>query len=96
MISKGLTGASTKPIILAILRRKESYGYEIIQEVKDLTGGRARLVGADALSVPQEAREGRPGQVPVAAFGHRSAEKILPALRSGTAVSSVLLSLFLS
>jgi PadR family transcriptional regulator PadR len=39
MISKALTGASTKPIILAILKRGESYGYEIIQQVKDLTGG---------------------------------------------------------
>jgi PadR family transcriptional regulator len=39
MISKALTGASTKPIILAILRRGESYGYEIIQQVRDITGG---------------------------------------------------------
>ena len=39
MISKALTGASTKPIILAILKRGESYGYEIIQQVKDITGG---------------------------------------------------------
>jgi PadR family transcriptional regulator PadR len=39
MISRALTGASTKPIILAILKRGESYGYEIIQRVKDLTGG---------------------------------------------------------
>ncbi len=39
MISKALTGASTKPIILAILRRGESYGYEIIQQVKDMTSG---------------------------------------------------------
>jgi PadR family transcriptional regulator len=39
MISKALTGASTKPIILAILKRGESYGYEIIQQVKDFTGG---------------------------------------------------------
>jgi DNA-binding PadR family transcriptional regulator len=39
MISKALTGASTKPIILAILKRGESYGYEIIQKVKDITGG---------------------------------------------------------
>ena len=39
MISKALTGASTKPIVLAILKRGESYGYEIIQQVKDLTGG---------------------------------------------------------
>jgi PadR family transcriptional regulator PadR len=39
MISKALTGASTKPIILAILKKGESYGYEIIQQVKNLTGG---------------------------------------------------------
>jgi PadR family transcriptional regulator, regulatory protein PadR len=39
MISKALTGASTKPLILAILKRGESYGYEIIQQVRDITGG---------------------------------------------------------
>src|SRR5512136_1817268 len=39
MISKALTGASTKPIILAILKKGESYGYEIIQQVKDMTAG---------------------------------------------------------
>ncbi len=39
MISKALTGASTKPIILAILKREESYGYQIIQRVKEITGG---------------------------------------------------------
>ena len=39
MISKALTGASTKPIILAILKREESYGYQIIQQVKEITGG---------------------------------------------------------
>jgi len=39
MISKALTGASTKPIILAILKRGESYGYEIIQRVKGITAG---------------------------------------------------------
>lgn len=39
MISKALTGASTKPIILAILKRGESYGYEIIQQVREITGG---------------------------------------------------------
>ena len=39
MISKALTGASTKPIVLAILRKGESYGYEVIQQVKDITGG---------------------------------------------------------
>lgn len=39
MISKALTGASTKPIILGILKRGESYGYEIIQQVKEMTSG---------------------------------------------------------
>ena len=39
MISKALTGASTKPIVLAILKRGESYGYEIIQQVRGITGG---------------------------------------------------------
>lgn len=39
MISKALTGASTKPIVLAILKKGESYGYEIIQQVRAITGG---------------------------------------------------------
>jgi DNA-binding PadR family transcriptional regulator len=39
MISRALAGASTKPIILAILRKGESYGYEIIQQVREITGG---------------------------------------------------------
>lgn len=39
MISKALTGASTKPIVLAILRKGENYGYEIIQQVRKITGG---------------------------------------------------------
>lgn len=39
MISKTLMAASTRPIILAILSRKEDYGYSIIQKVKDISGG---------------------------------------------------------
>ena len=39
MISKELMAASTRPLILTILTRGESYGYEIIQEVKKLSGG---------------------------------------------------------
>jgi len=31
--------ASTKPLILAILARREMYGYQIIQEVIELSGG---------------------------------------------------------
>ena len=39
MISKALVAASTKPLILAILRGGENYGYQIIQRVKELSGG---------------------------------------------------------
>lgn len=39
MISKALVAASTKPIILSILIRGEDYGYQIIQRVKEITGG---------------------------------------------------------
>lgn len=36
-ISKDLIGAASIPLILAVLRREDSYGYEIVQEVKRLT-----------------------------------------------------------
>ena len=39
MISKALVAASTKPMILAILCEKENYGYQIIQKVKQVSGG---------------------------------------------------------
>ena len=39
MISKNLTAASTKPIVLAILRNGENYGYQIIQQVREVSGG---------------------------------------------------------
>ncbi len=35
--SKELIGASSIPLILSILSRKESYGYEIIKSIKDLS-----------------------------------------------------------
>ncbi|WP_028297877.1 PadR family transcriptional regulator [Olivibacter sitiensis] len=37
-ISKELMASSLAPIILLILRRQESYGYEIIQEIERLSG----------------------------------------------------------
>jgi PadR family transcriptional regulator PadR len=40
VISKNLVAASTKPIILALLYGGESYGYRILQRVKQVTGGR--------------------------------------------------------
>jgi len=36
--SKPLLAAATKPLILAILRRGENYGYQIIQEIQDISG----------------------------------------------------------
>ncbi len=40
MVSKELVAASSKPLILSILSRGESYGYAIIQEVRRRSGGR--------------------------------------------------------
>ena len=40
MISKALIAASTKPMILSILSRGENYGYQIIQRVKKISGGK--------------------------------------------------------
>jgi PadR family transcriptional regulator PadR len=40
MISKHLTAASTRPIILGILRQGRSYGYFIIKQIKEMSGGK--------------------------------------------------------
>lgn len=37
MISKELNAASSKPLILSFLTRQESYGYEIIKNIKELS-----------------------------------------------------------
>ena len=39
-ISKELIGASAVPIILSVLQKGESYGYEIVQLVKKHTNGK--------------------------------------------------------
>ncbi|MEM9159082.1 MAG: helix-turn-helix transcriptional regulator [Verrucomicrobiota bacterium] len=39
MIKKDLVAASAVPLVLLILKRGESYGYEIIQKVKELSNG---------------------------------------------------------
>jgi PadR family transcriptional regulator PadR len=38
MIERELVAASTEPLILSLLSNGESYGYELIQEVKRLSG----------------------------------------------------------
>lgn len=40
MISKDLVAASSKPLILSILSQRESYGYEIIKKVHELSGNK--------------------------------------------------------
>jgi PadR family transcriptional regulator PadR len=40
MVSKAMIAASTKPLLLSILDGGESYGYQIIKRVRDLSGGR--------------------------------------------------------
>ena len=39
MVSKELIAASTKPLVLAVLSNGESYGYAIIQQVRERSGG---------------------------------------------------------
>ena len=39
MLTKDLVAASSKPMVLSILAAGESYGYEIIQKVRELSGG---------------------------------------------------------
>lgn len=38
-LSKDLVAASAIPLILSILQRGDSYGYAIIQQVRELSGG---------------------------------------------------------
>ena len=42
MIEKALTAASSQALILSILRKEDSYGYEIIQNVRKLTSDEMR------------------------------------------------------
>lgn len=48
--SKSLVAASSKPLILGILRSGKSYGYEIIQKVKEISGG--QLQWSDGMLYP--------------------------------------------
>jgi len=40
MISRELKAASSKPMILSILSHGESYGYQILQNIEELSGGK--------------------------------------------------------
>jgi len=40
MVSKELVAASTQPLVLALLAEGESYGYGLIQRIREVSGGR--------------------------------------------------------
>jgi DNA-binding PadR family transcriptional regulator len=40
MLAKELVAASTVPLVLSVLTEGESYGYALIQRVRDLSGGK--------------------------------------------------------
>ena len=60
-IGKDLTAASSTPIVLAILAEGDSYGYAILQRVRELSGG--RLEWTDGMLYPVLHRLGRLGYV---------------------------------
>ena len=49
-LSKDLVAASATPLILSILRRDDSYGYDIIRLVRELSDG--RMAWADGMLYP--------------------------------------------
>ena len=60
-INKDLVAASSTPIVLAILAEGDSYGYAILQRVREVSGG--RLQWTDGMLYPVLHRLERLGQV---------------------------------
>lgn len=60
-IDKDLTAASSTPLVLAILTEEDSYGYAILQRVKELSGG--RIEWTDGMLYPVLHRLSRLGYV---------------------------------
>ena len=60
-ISKDLTAASSTPIVLAILAEEDSYGYQIIKRVREVSGG--RMEWTDGMLYPVLHRLERLGHV---------------------------------
>jgi DNA-binding PadR family transcriptional regulator len=60
-INKDLTAASSTPIVLAILAEADSYGYAILQRVRELSGG--RMEWTDGMLYPVLHRLERLGHV---------------------------------
>ncbi len=61
MISKDLVAASATPLVLSILAKGESYGYAVIQRVRELSGG--RMEWTDGMLYPVLHRLQRQGLV---------------------------------
>ena len=60
-IGKDLMAASSTPIVLAILAERDSYGYAILQRVRELSGG--RIEWTDGMLYPVLHRLERLGHV---------------------------------
>ena len=60
-INKDLIAASSTPMVLAILAEEESYGYAILQRVRELSGG--RMEWTDGMLYPVLHRLERLGHV---------------------------------
>jgi DNA-binding PadR family transcriptional regulator len=60
-IGKDLMAASSTPIVLAILAEQDSYGYAILQRVRELSGG--RIAWTDGMLYPVLHRLERLGHV---------------------------------
>jgi len=61
MLTKDLVAASSRPLVLSILAEGESYGYEIIKRVRELSGG--RIEWSDGMLYPVLHRLEREGLV---------------------------------
>ena len=61
MLSKDMVAASSKPLLLSILAGGESYGYEIIQKVRELSGG--QIEWSDGMLYPVLHRLERDGLI---------------------------------
>lgn len=61
MSSNTLVAASSKPIILSLLLAGESYGYEILQRVRTVTGG--KMEWSSAMLYPVLRRMEREGLI---------------------------------
>jgi PadR family transcriptional regulator PadR len=61
MLAKDMVAASAKPLLLSILAEGESYGYEIIQKVRELSGG--QIEWSDGMLYPVLHRLERDGLV---------------------------------